>query len=233
MSYAPWGESNQDLFGLLAGALATKAEIVQNTEGKDKSEATAADGKGTIVAASLYDERAAPSQDFRVKATVGLETLFLGDSAALSPYGYAVVTGIDIATSNGGDLPVITASGETGKSATNRKFQLPDYDLLATLETQLFGACTLANCNATGSRFSAKATMARPLGKSGVNLAHDISAGVIEVTIDVQAFTATAPTCTAESGWEVTKPLTMVETNEGYATGSVTLRKHMTVYVAP
>lgn len=233
MPYAPWGEANQDTFGLLAGALAAKAEQIGNTEGKDKSEATAADEKGTIVAATLYDERASPSNEFVVIATLALGGLYLGDSKALSPYGYAVVTGIDIATVNGGDLPKITASGETGDSATNRKFALPTFDLLAILEAQLFGALTLTNCHATGARLSAKATMSRPLGKSGVCVAHDISGGVVEVTVDVVADAATAPSATAESGWEITKPLTMTESNTEYATGSVTVRKHLTVYVAP
>jgi hypothetical protein len=231
MPYAPWGESNQDVFGLLAGALAAKAECVGHDEGIDKSEATAADEKGTIVAATVYDERAAPSEEYTLKATLALSGLYLGDSKALSPYGYAVVTGIDIATVNGGDAPKISFSGETGASATNRKFALPTFNLLATLEAQLFGACTLTNCHATGGKLSAKATMARVLGKSGICVAHNISGGVVEVTIDVNADSAAAPSVTAESGWTVTKPLTMKEVNTEYATGSVTLRKHLTVYV--
>ena len=46
MPYAPWGTANADTFGLLAGVLAGKAEQIGNTEGKDASEATAADENG-------------------------------------------------------------------------------------------------------------------------------------------------------------------------------------------
>lgn len=228
MPYAPWGQANADTFGLLAGALAGKAQQRTRTEGIDKSEATAADEAGTIVAGTVYDERALPSEDFVITATLGLATLSLGASKAEATYGYAVVTGIDIVTTNGADLPVLTVSGETGASATNRTFVLPTYSLTATLAAQLFGACTLTNCHATGSRLSARATMARPLGTSGVNVAHDISGAVVEVTIDVVADATTAPSATLAGSWVVTKPLTMNETNTEYATGSITLRQFLT-----
>jgi hypothetical protein len=231
MPYAPWGEP-VDYFGLDA-IIGTVAKIVNGVEGKDKSQAIASDQVGTIVAATLYDERASPSNEYRLKAELDLDLLFLGQSAALSPYGYAVVTGIDIATQNGGDLPVITFTGETGASATNRKYNIPTYALTATLSAQLFGAVTLTNCKATAGKLSAKCTMARPLGTSGVNLAHDLSGAVVEVTIDVVATESTAPSAAAVTGWEIIKPLTMSAPNTEYATGSVTVRKHLALYVAP
>lgn len=231
MLYAPWGQANDDTFGLLAGALADLAEQIGHDEGKDKSEATVADNEGTIAASTVYDERQAPVNEFVAVDDIPLATLSLGDAKASASYGYAVVTGVDITTVNGADAPKLTFSGETGPSATNRKFALPTYTLTPGLSAQLFGACTLSNCHATSGKLSARASMARVLGTSGVPVAHDISGGVCEVTIEVAAYTSTAPTVTAAEGWTVTKPLTMKEVNTEYATGSVTLRKHLTVAV--
>lgn len=227
MSYDPFG-ATADIFGL-TGSGETALEIIGASDGKDQGgEGLAHDGNGTIVANTGFDtDKANPSTDFLVVDSVDLSDISLGQRNGSG--SYYRITGVDVETVNGAELPILKVSGDRVPKDSGRTFVLPAYTVTATYASQLFGACTLANCHALKGTFSAKLEQA-PISTNGVGepVGNDCSGGYVEVTIEVQGYTTTAPTVTPVSGWRIIKPLALTEPKTGYHTGSVTLRKDLT-----
>jgi len=235
MSYSPFGATADHFLLIASGAVGEDIlEIVGAGDGKDQGgEGLSHDADGTIVAHTAFDTaKANPSNSFLVNDDLDLSGISLGQcSGAATPFNR--ITSVVAKTANGAELPTLDVSGDAVPVNTGRTFALPAFTLLAKYSAQLFGACTITNGHATGSTFTASLEAA-PISTNGVGtpINNDCSGGFVEVQIELNSYTTTAPTVTPAEGWRIVKPLALTEPKTGYHTGSVTLRKDLTVDVA-
>ena len=192
--------------------------LKSSTESRDYAvKQTATDARGDIVARDLAGERISPSGVYNVIAAGDL-SLVLGSVNTVDT-DVVVLLGCDISTS-AASAPEVTLSGEsiqTGGTASST-VTLPAIALSPRHKAQILaGAFTLTGtgCNLTSCSLSVRANITRAT-KSGDTVAHDVSGAEIVVSGTVQQTGDTKPTIAAASGWELTKPKSRENPDEGY-----------------
>ena len=192
--------------------------LKSSTEGRDYAvKLTATDERGDIVARDLAGERISPSAVYNVIADDDLY-LVLGSVNTVGT-DVVVLLGCDISTS-AASAPEVTLSGEsiqTGGTASST-VTLPAIPLSPRHKAQILaGAFTLTGtgCNLTSCSLSARANITRAT-VSGDTVTHDVSGAEIVVSGTVQQTGATAPTIEAGAGWELTRPKSKENPDEGY-----------------
>ena len=192
--------------------------LKSSTENRDYAvKQTATDERGDIVARDLAGERISPSGVYNVIGAGDL-SLVLGSVNTVDT-DVVVLLGCDISTS-AASAPEVTLSGEsiqTGGTASST-VTLPAITLSPRHKAQfLAGAFTLtgAGCNLTSCSLSARANITRAT-VSGDTVTHDVSGAEIVVSGTVQQTGDTKPTIAAADGWELTKPKSRENPDEGY-----------------
>lgn len=192
--------------------------LKSSTENRDYAvKQTATDERGDIVARDLAGERISPSGVYNVIAAGDL-SLVLGSVNTVDT-DVVVLLGCDISTS-AASAPEVTLSGEsiqTGGTASST-VTLPAITLSPRHKAQILaGAFTYTGtgCNLTSCSLSVRANITRAT-VSGDTVTHDVSGAEIVVSGTVQQIGATKPTIEAVEGWELTKPKSKENPNEGY-----------------
>jgi hypothetical protein len=192
--------------------------LKSSTESRDYAvKQTATDERGDIVARDLAGERISPSAVYNVIAGGDL-SLVLGSVNTVDT-DVVVLLGCDISTS-AASAPEVTLSGEsiqTGGTASST-VTLPAITLSPRHKAQILaGAFTLTGtgCKLTSCSLSVRANITRST-VAGDTVTHDVSGAEIVVSGTVQQTGATKPTIEASSGWELTKPESKDNPDEGY-----------------
>jgi hypothetical protein len=192
--------------------------LKSSTENRDYAvKQTATDERGDIVARDLAGERISPSAVYNVIAAGDL-SLVLGSVNTVDT-DVVVLLGCDISTS-AASAPEVTLSGESIQSGgtASSTVTLPAIPLSPRHKAQILaGAFTLTGTgsNLTSCSLSVRANLTRAT-VSGDTVAHDVSGAEIVVSGTVQQTGATAPTIAAAEGWELTKPKSKENPDEGY-----------------
>lgn len=192
--------------------------LKSSTENRDYAvKQTATDERGDIVARDLAGERISPSGVYNVIAAGDL-SLVLGSVNTVDT-DVVVLLGCDISTS-AASAPEVTLSGEsiqTGGTASST-VTLPAITLSPRHKAQILaGAFTYTGtgCSLTSCSLSVRANITRAT-VAGDTVTHDVSGAEIVVSGTVQQIGATKPTIEAVEGWELTKPKSKENPNEGY-----------------
>lgn len=82
----------------------------------------------------------------------------------------------------------------------------------------MFGAFTFSGTGVylTTANYNVSSSLTKAT-KNGDTIAYDISDGKIEASLTFVSTTGSAPTLSADTGWEITSPLTKSEPDSDYA----------------
>ena len=113
-------------------------------------------------------------------------------------------------------------------SSNNCEYSLPAFTLSKKHHAQiLMDAFSFAgDAHLTQASYSYSCNISKA-DKDGVTLAHDVTEGKIEVSLDLIQTGSTAPTLSAGTGWVVTSPLACDNPDSDWPTWSGTLTKYL------
>jgi len=195
------------------------------------SRADALDENGDIADAAWYGNTA--GELYEASCTYQVDTTDVTVAALkLGELSTGVVTGIEIATSNG-DWPKITVSGILGTGALEqgKTYALPTATVAAKKQAQAMGI-TVTTGKLTSCSLSASCDLATANDGAGEPVAHGVSGAVATATAEAVATSAATPVLAAAEGWEVATGSGLNEPQANWHTTSISVEKVLTVSIA-
>ena len=198
------------------------------------SRADALDENGDIADAAWYGNTAAKLYEASCTYQVDKNDVTVGTALKLGELATGVVvTGIEIATSNG-DWPKITVSGILGTGALEqgKTYAMPTGTVAAKKQAQIIAGITLTTGKLTSASLSASCDLATANDGEGEPVAHGVSGAVATATAEAVAITAESPVLAADTGWNITTGSSLNEPQAAWHTGSISVEKTLTVTIA-
>lgn len=219
-------DSKQDYGGLaVAGKVICKSATLNNS-GQYLEKPGA---HGNIAATKPFGVRAAPQNEYTIKAAHTYEGLKLGSIVTVDGHAFALES-IHYEKSAGAE-PVLTATTkevETGATTeTMNTFALPDIDLSPDEIAELIVDCATlsgAGCELT----KCAADFACTVDTHDVNAvpqSSDVILGKITVQLTIGQYSTTVPTVAAKTGWDISAPLTSNDPDSDMPEWTCTLSK--------
>lgn len=198
------------------------------------SRADALDENGDIADAAWYGNTA--GKLYEASCTYQVDTNDVTVATALKLGELAtgvVVTGIEIATSNG-DWPKITVSGILGTFALEqgKTYAMPTGTVAAKKQAQIIAGITLTSGKLTSASLSASCDLATANDGEGEPVAHGVSGAVATATAEAVAITDESPVLAADTGWKSQPGSALNEPQAAWHTGSISVEKKLTVTIA-
>lgn len=207
-----------------------------NEDGKSAELAEATGSDGSIVASNVYGEKIAPSNEYAVTSGINMsaDTIALGDVTTTTDGAttkHICLNSIEIGTS-AGSAPTVKASGEQVEAVEGTeycKYSLPAIALASKHHAQILMdafALTGAGCHLKSANYTFSASISKA-EKEGECLAHDVTGGKIECSIEVLRTGTATPSLSAGTDWEITSPLACSNPDSDWPTYSATLTKYL------
>ena len=219
-------ESKQDYCGLAVTNKVAAKSANKNTSGQYLEKLGA---HGDIVATKPYGEVSNPSNDYAIEAAHTYEALKLGAIMTVDNKAYALESVHYEKTA--GSEPVLSAQAkevEAGATTAGMNvFEVPDLavspDEIAEI---IFEAATLSGTGCELTKCTADiACTVNPHTVNGTPVASDTAQGKITVQLTIGQYGTTVPTVAAESGWEISAPLTVNDPDSDMPEWTCTLEK--------
>ena len=198
------------------------------------SRADALDENGDIADAAWYGNT--DGDLYEASCTYQVDTNDVNVATALKLGELAtgvVVTGIEIATSNG-DWPKITVSGTLGTGALEqgKTYAMPTGTVAAKKQAQIIAGIALTTGKLTSASLSASCDLATANDGAGEPVAHGVSGAVATATAEAVAITDESPVLAADTEWKSQPGSSLNEPQAAWHTGSISVEKTLTVTIA-
>jgi hypothetical protein len=198
------------------------------------SRADALDENGDIADAAWYGNTDGDLYEASCTYQVDENTVAVATALKLGELATGVVvTGIEIATSNG-DWPKITVSGILGTGALEqgKTYAMPTGTVAAKKQAQIIAGIALTTGKLTSASLSASCDLATANDGAGEPVAHGVSGAVATATAEAVAITDESPVLAADTEWKSQPGSSLNEPQAAWHTGSISVEKTLTVTIA-